>query len=115
MKDFPSALVPAQIHSTAIMLNRTPETIAKAIDEARARLADQALEYVDIHMSSTRNALADRDHDVARKAAEWALEHISAKDTDGKQHRIIDVAESSSTAPRIQIGIALGGLPGRSN
>jgi hypothetical protein len=66
---------------------------------------------VQAHKDTVRAALASEQFDVARKGAEWAIEHISSRDADGKVERIVERVESESTTPRIQIGIALGGIP----
>ena len=99
------------IDSTAIVLNRDPRVVASWIAEARQELQRNARLYVDSHVQSVVGALADKDYDVARKGAEWAIEHISARDSDGRVERIVEVQDASAALPTIQIGIALGGLP----
>jgi hypothetical protein len=100
-----------QIAATAIALNRNESTIKSIVVEARELLQSNALSYVQAHKDTVRAALASEQFDVARKGAEWAIEHISSRDADGKVERIVERVESESTTPRIQIGIALGGIP----
>jgi hypothetical protein len=109
-----SQMVPAQIEALAIVMGREPSTIARAVQDAKDRLAESAGEYLDAHKQSVSKALSSNDPkalETARKGAEWALERISAKDSAGKDIRIIDSAVPGSSAPVIKIGIALGGLP----
>jgi hypothetical protein len=106
-------LVGAQIDALAIALRREPSTIAKHVMEAKERLQSRAGEYADIHLDSAKLAMQLGEVGEARKAAEWALERISAKDASGNDVRVIDSAAQSSNAPVIKIGIALGGLPAK--
>ena len=97
----------------AVALNKPTDTIANEIDNARSKLQSHADKYVDLHLDAAMSALANGDFDVARKGASWALENISATDSDGKTHRIVDkqVSSANDHAPKVQIGIAIGGLP----
>lgn len=99
------------IDNLAIALRRSPSTIQSIVSQARDRLVSNALAYVDLHKDAADKALAIGDLGEARKAAEWAIEHISSRDADGKVESIVERIESESNAPRIQIGIALGGIP----
>jgi hypothetical protein len=56
-------------------------------------------------------ALETDDPDVARKAAEFMIDKVSARRADGKVERLIEAPASEPNGPRIQIGIALGGVP----
>jgi hypothetical protein len=106
-------LVGAQIDGLALALNREPTTIAKHVQFAKERLQSRAGEYADLHIASANLAMQLGEVGEARKAAEWALERISAKDASGNDVRVIDSAAQSSNAPVIKIGIALGGLPAK--
>ena len=103
-----------QIDALSITLRRSPEVIKSIVVAAREKFQANSLHYVDLHNDAVQQALAGQDFDVARKGAEWAIERISARDADGKIERIVDKVESESSAPRIQIGIQLGGLPSKS-
>lgn len=65
-------------------------------------------------MEASRLAIANGEVGEARKAAEWAMTNLSAKNGAGLVERIVDRVEAESTQPIIQIGIALGGLPANS-
>lgn len=106
-----SAITGELVESTAIVLRKNPDTIARSIVNARAKLAERADQYVDLHYRAATQALLTNEVGEARKAAEWYLEHVSAKDSEGKVERVIDANTESSSAPIIKIGIALGGLP----
>jgi hypothetical protein len=109
----PHALTPEVIDSTAIVLRRDPDTIARAIARARDEFAQRAEKYIEAHERAIDGALATDDYDTARKGAEWYLEHVSAKSADGRTERIIEQSTDTARMPTIQIGIALGGLPPR--
>jgi hypothetical protein len=107
-------IVPSQIDATGIALRKDPATIARYVLAAKEKFAENASKYVDIHRQVMEKALASdnpKAWDTARKAGEFGMTNISAKDRDGKSIRIVDSVESSSSAPQIRIGIALGGLP----
>lgn len=111
VRDTPGEIAPAQVDALALALRRNPLTVAQHIELAKKRLQERALEYVDLHMESAKKALEIGEVGEARKAAEWALSKISAKDNEGKIVRIIDESSAHESGPAIQIGIALGGLP----
>ena len=117
VNDAPAQLVsPKQIEQTAGLLRRDEKTIIGVIAQARERLQARAETYVDLHLAATQGAIADGDFDTARKGAMEMIEKISARDSDGKVERIVEVAESqSSSGPRVMIGIALGGMKVRSD
>lgn len=104
-----------QIEALAITLRRPVETVAIAVESsialARKKLQDRAEEYVDLHMEASRLAIAMGEVGEARKAAEWGMTNISGKTPAGDSERIVEKLTTDSDAPRIQIGINLGGLP----
>lgn len=99
-----------KISMTAELMRRSPDVIKSIVVQAREQLQSNALSYVASHRKSVEQALAAQDFDIARKGSEWAIEHISARDADGKVERIVEKVEAESTAPRVMIGIQLGGL-----
>lgn len=101
---------PSLAKATGLILNRDAQTTAHAMAKAREKFAANASNYVDIHKAAVDLALANDDPDVARKGAEWAIEHMSARHSDGKVERIIEAAATQDTQPKIMIGINLGGL-----
>jgi hypothetical protein len=109
--DTPGDITPTQVESLAITLRREPDTIADAVAAARVKLQENLGRYVDIHREAAELALQTDDPDVARKAAEFMIEKVSARRRDGKVERLIEAAASEPNGPRIQIGIALGGVP----
>jgi hypothetical protein len=104
-----------QIEALAIAMRRPVETVAVAVESsiaaARRKLQDRAEEYVDLHMEASRLAIAMGEVGEARKAAEWGMTNISGKTSAGDSERIVEKVTTDSDAPRIQIGINLGGLP----
>lgn len=103
-------VTPAILESAAIIVHKSPETLARHVIAARQRLTEHAEKYVDLHMQSADAALANGEYGEARKAAEWALEKISVG-----SRRIVDAPSTAqSTAPVIRIGIALGGISNNS-
>lgn len=92
-------------------MRRSPEAVMSGIAKAREKFQAKAEYYVDLHARAADLALVNNDADVARKAAEWAMTNLSGKSQSGDIERIVDRAESASDAPRIQIGINLGGVP----
>jgi hypothetical protein len=104
------ALSEVQTTALAIALDRKPSAIADVIKIARERLQENAGKYVDLHIDAAMQALATNEVDVARKAAEWAIEKISARSEDGSRVSIVDTNVNESSGPKIMIGIALGGM-----
>jgi hypothetical protein len=107
----PGDITPAQTEALAITMRREPDTIADAVAAARVKLQENLGRYVDIHREAAELALATDDPDVARKASEFMITHVSARRKDGKVERLIEAPASEPNGPRIQIGIALGGVP----
>lgn len=107
-------LSPTRQVALALALNKPTDTVTRAVKQARATFEANADKYVALHLDTAMSALADREYDVARKAAEFAIEKVSHVDDEGKSHRIVDAVVSTTNVPKIQIGIALGGLPGKS-
>ena len=99
------------MQALATIEDTTRAGLAQSIRQARGSLQSQAPEYVRIHLAACKQALAQRDPDVARKGAAWAMENLSATSADGMVERIVDMPTQALDAPRIHIGIALGGLP----
>lgn len=105
-------LTRAQSQAIAEIVLDNKFVLAQSVRVAREKLQARAGDYVDKHMAAVDLALASGDADVARKGAWEAIEKISARTADGQVERIVDAAESNGpSGPRIQIGIALGGLP----
>jgi hypothetical protein len=109
--DSPRELDQKQTDALATALRRSPEAMVTAVQAAQQRLVERAERYADIHLEAAEKAL-ESDPDVARKAAEWALSQISAKDDQGRTHRVIESDKSSGSGSGItvQLGIALGGI-----
>jgi hypothetical protein len=111
VQDTPGEMTREQVQSTAMMLRRNPRTVVQAIREAREELQQRAGKYIAIHLEAAEQALASGDYDTARKAAEYILDRLSARDESGRIERIIDKEDDQRQLPEIKIGIALGGLP----
>lgn len=104
-------LTPDQIKHAAAMLKRSKAAIKNHVSKAKEQLQRNATRYVDIHLEAAETALQNGDTDTARKAAEFALKHITASDDEGTVS-IIDAPQAAAapTGPSIRIGIALGGM-----
>ncbi len=92
---------PAEI---AKSLGRAPDfkPVRAVIKAARAAFALRAEDYVALHYQAAMIAAEQGD----AKPAQWALERLAEQGD-----RVVDAPQQgSSTAPSLQIGIALGGL-----
>jgi len=98
---------PTQVTALAVAMQRKPSTIRKSIQQAREEFQASAMDYVRAH----KKVLDSGDPDVARKAAQWAIEHMSHRDDKGNVERIVEASEGADDRPSIQIGINLGGVP----
>ena len=99
----------------ALMDSKTPVQIAKGlgtsiraekvrdvIKAARLALANRAEDYVNLHFDACQVAAEQGD----TKGIQWALTMIAE---DGA--RVVDMPkQEANTAPKLQIGIALGGM-----
>lgn len=110
VQDTPGDIPNTQVEATALALRRNPAIVRSEMTKARDKLVERAEWYVDKHAESLTKALEIGEVGEARKAAEWAIEKISARDKDGKVERIIEGATIADTQPKIMIGINLGGL-----
>lgn len=104
------APLPAQVNAIAAAIGRKPSTVRSMIEIARDKFQSRAEEYVDKHMLAIDKALALGEVGEARKGAEFAIERLAGKDASGKSIRIIEKSSDDSSAPKINIGINLGGL-----
>jgi hypothetical protein len=86
----------------ARILSRDPGTIKSVIKTARQTLQMRAADYVDAHWTATQVAAGQGD----AKPAQWAMERIA----EGEQ-RIVEKEKAGASAPSLQIGIAIGGMP----
>lgn len=103
--DAPRPVTPSQTMAIAKMFNRSPTAVKNMLAQARENFTNDALQYVDIHRAAAEGALATNDFDTARKAAAWAIEHVSS---EGK--RIVEKADSGPSGVRIMVGVRLGGV-----
>lgn len=89
-------------------LGRSKDVVKEMIDQARLNLADDAVDYVDMHKAATQMALANGDAkslEVATRAAQWAMKNTSL---EGKH--VVEQAQQVSSGTVINIGVKLGGL-----
>lgn len=103
--DQPHEVTPKQVTALAQVLERTPATVRKTIEQAKLELGDQADRYVEIHMQATEGALHAGEFEAAQKGSQWALTHLSAEGT-----RVVEKAESGPTGTRVLVGINIGGI-----
>lgn len=103
-------ITPDVIEGVAVALHRSVDAIKSEVAKARERFTANADFYVEIHKKVAEQALAANDFTEARKAAEFAMINTSQRTSQGID-RIVDKDTGATEGPRIQIGIALGGIP----
>lgn len=103
-------VTPEVIEGVAVVLNRSVDAVKSEVAKARERFTANADFYVELHRKVAEQALVAEDFTEARKAAEFAMTNTSQKTSQGID-RIVDKDTGGSEGPRIQIGIALGGIP----
>ena len=103
--DQPREISTDQVKALAKVLRRRPSTVADCIQRARENFVSVAEGYVEVHQLAVEGALNRRDFDTAAKHAEWALEHLSQEG-----QRVVDRDVVETHAPKILIGVNLGGL-----
>lgn len=83
---------------------------------AREALKAHAAEFVQLYMTSIRGAQKKGEHEVAGKLLQWALEHMPAEEGTTVIDQSVDKPKQTEgySGPAINIGFALGGLPGSS-
>lgn len=101
----PGPITPKQVTAIATLTNRTKDMVRKMVEEAKQNFVERAKDYVDIHHMATVAALADGDNETAIKSSQWAMEKISAEGV-----RILDKTAETSSVPKVQIGIMMGGV-----
>jgi len=121
MRDRPSEMVPAEpvevlpaplAPAVTAVVVRDPRALAERVQRARETFQENAGRYVEIHKEVAEAALKSGDPkslEVARRASEFTIAKVSARDPSGTVERIVEQHESP--APSIKIGIALAGIP----
>jgi hypothetical protein len=106
--DAPRELGAEQIEVLADAMRRTPETIKRAVANAREEVQERASRYGEIHLAAVEGALAAGDHETAAKESRQMLERV----TDDEGKRVIGVAEDAKGAQGVNvlINIPLGGV-----
>jgi hypothetical protein len=97
---------------------KTQQSFFSKVRIARELLKEKAEEILTEYMEGVKKAQDAGNHDAALKALQWLMEHMPADEGE----RVVDVSvdkkqESSQRGPegpKIQIGIAVGGLGQRS-
>lgn len=103
--DQPREVTPKQISQLAQLTRRSPAAIKRVVEGAREAFAGSAETYVDIHLRATQGAEAKGDYETAAKAAQWAMTNVAFEGV-----RVVDRAQEGNAAPKVLIGIKLGGL-----
>lgn len=82
------------------------------VTSARELFLDKAKGWVEEYDKVIIAALEDGNHEVAAKAIQWGLSHMPAEEGVTVLDADIDIPKQveAGSGPRIQIGIALGGL-----
>lgn len=104
VKDQPSEVTHGQEIALAHVLKRSVTAIRNSIERARDKFSESAEQYVDTHLTATKNALADGDYETATKASQWAMEHLSSEGV-----RVIERA-AKDTGPKVFVAVKIGGL-----
>ena len=103
--DQPREISTDQVKALAKVLRRRPSTVRDCIQRARENFVATAEGYVEVHQQAVEGALNRRDYDTAAKHAEWALEHLSHEG-----QRVVDRDVAETHAPKVIIGVNLGGM-----
>ncbi len=97
-----------KVKALAVVLDRQPATIREWVLNAKAEFLQSASHYVRVHKQAMDKALereTDDSLDVARRAAEWGLEHMGY---DGAS--IVEKKADESSGIKVMIGVKIGGL-----
>jgi phage terminase small subunit len=93
--------------------------IFSRVSAAREALRNRAEELINEYIDVAKQAKATGDYESAYKALQWLIEHLPK---DENNERVVDRSadkddvqqkQIGDTMPRIQIGIALGGVTKR--
>lgn len=89
----------------------TKRTYFPKVKEAREALRDEAVNILQQYLAVVKAASADGDYEVATKSLQWLMEHMPEDEGTRMLATNVDkqAVEKGSSAPVIQIGIALGG------
>lgn len=85
--------------------------------EARAALADKALELFTMYEQLIKDAIAAEEYDTAKQGLEFLIKHMpSSPDEGGMLDPSVDLGPQQSQkalpgVPQIRIGVAIGGMP----
>lgn len=95
-----------------------PRGAFSKVRQAREALRERADELIDKYLQVVDFAIAKGDAESAYKALQWLLDHLPAEDDgsrvfDRSVDKVPPTSDSGSSAPAINIGIALGGIPER--
>lgn len=98
-----------QVTSLARTLKRSREQIVAMVQQAREELANNAVDYVNIHKMAVESALANGDAkslEVAVKGSQWAMSNLSLEG-----QRVVDrqTGDGGGSGTQIIIGIKIGG------
>lgn len=84
------------------------------VKEARAKLAEKAVEIFDLQVKIINAAINAGNYDVAQKAIQFLMEHMPREiEGGGMVDSSVDTKtteKAGPVGPQIQIGIALGGV-----
>lgn len=102
------AAIVAGPDSTAITIT-SPNHLRHLVKKARQKMAERALDYMDVHLEAVRGAIKEGQFDVALRHTEWALE-ASGDAEERVIERPVKVIEGKGPAG-VLVGVNLGGIP----
>ncbi len=106
LQDQPREITPAQTTALSKVMRRSKEVVKDIIEQAREEFQSSALDYVRLHKEAAIAAHESGDHEVAAKAAQWAITNMSQEGT-----RVVEkVAAEGGGGVKIMIGVQMGGI-----
>lgn len=89
------------------------------VQEARAVLAEKAVDLFNTYDQLIKDALAAGEFSVAKQGLEFLIKHMpKSPEDEGMIDSSVDTAPQAQSAkqlpsaPQIKIGVAIGGMPG---
>lgn len=87
----------------------------RKVKQAREALKEKALDILNEYLQVVADARAEGNHQLAADSLQWLMEHMPDDDGDtllnpSVSRKQLPAAEATGTGPKIQIGIALGGV-----
>ncbi len=108
--ELPPEMVEGRVQAIALgakdHLEMAKREVKEHLKQTKRRFQLSAGDYQQLHLEATRRAMDDKQFDVAARSSQWALEKMQEGDV-----RVIEKTADTSGAPKIMIGVQLGGIP----